>query len=120
MKDYIDQVGAAKFVRKFNLLKGYWQVPLSKREQEISAFVTPSGLYSYKGMPFGLKNAHTTFQHLMNRVVSGLKGCAVYLDDSHLNLHLGAVDRLAAAQLTINLAKCIFATATVTYLGRVV
>lgn len=91
MKDYIDQVGAAKFVRKFNLLKRYWQVPLSTRAQEMSVFVTPSRLYSYKVMPFGLKNAHTTSQHLMNRVVSGLKGCAVYLDDSHCHLHLGAV-----------------------------
>ncbi len=31
IKDYIDQVGVAKFVSKFDLLKGYWQVPLSER-----------------------------------------------------------------------------------------
>uniref|UniRef100_A0A3B4ZKQ1 Gypsy retrotransposon integrase-like protein 1 n=1 Tax=Stegastes partitus TaxID=144197 RepID=A0A3B4ZKQ1_9TELE len=44
MDDCIDQVGSAKFVSKLDLLKGYWQVPLSQRAQEISAFVTPSGL----------------------------------------------------------------------------
>lgn len=54
MEDCVDQVDAAKFVSKFDLLKGYWQVPLSQRAQEISSFVTPSGLYSCKVMPFGL------------------------------------------------------------------
>lgn len=38
--DYIDQVGAARFISKFELLKGYWQVPLSEKAQEISAFYT--------------------------------------------------------------------------------
>lgn len=45
MEDCVDQVGSARFVSKFDLLKGYWQVPLSSRAREISAFVTPSGLY---------------------------------------------------------------------------
>lgn len=82
--DCIDQVGAARYVSKFDLLKGYYQVPLTPRAQEVSAFVTPSGLYSYKVMSFGLRNAPATFQRLMNRVISGLQGCTVYLDDAVL------------------------------------
>ena len=42
----IDQVGSAQFVSKFDLLKGYWQLPLTKRAQDISAFITPFGLMS--------------------------------------------------------------------------
>ena len=116
-------------LRRFDLLKGYWQVPLSKRAQEISAFVTASGLYSYKVMPFGLRNAPAMFQHLMNMVVGDLDNCAVYLDDvvaysdswnSHV-LHIRQLfERLAAACLTVNPAKCEFAHATVMYLGHVV
>lgn len=45
MGDCIDLFGSAKFVSKFDLLKSYWQVPLSQRAQEIASFVTPSGLY---------------------------------------------------------------------------
>ena len=129
MEDCVDQVGAAKYVSKFDLLKGYWQVPLSKRAQEVCSFITPSGLYAYTVMPFGLRNAPATFQRLMNRVVSGLCGCAVYLDDvviysdtweEHLVRMTALLDRLAWARLTINLAKCEFARATVTYLGKVV
>ncbi|KAG7510475.1 hypothetical protein JOB18_022493 [Solea senegalensis] len=75
----------------------------------MSAFITPSGLYSYKVMPFGLKNAPATFQHLMNRVVAGLQGCAVYLDDLviysdtwhwHLQRIRALFERLAEARLT--------------------
>lgn len=129
MDDCIDQVGSAKFVSKFDLLKGYWQVPLSSRAREIAAFITPKGLYSHKVMPFGLRNSLATFQHLMNRVVGDMQGCAVYLDDvviysntwdTHLERIQELFTRLAEARLTVNLAKCEFARATVTYLGRVV
>lgn len=129
MEDCIDLVGSAKFVSKFDLLKGYWQVPLTARAQKISAFVTPFGLYEYTVMSFGLCNAPATFQRLMNMVVAGLEGVAVYLDDvvvfsdtwdDHIK-RIGALFcRLAEAHLTVNLAKCEFARATVTYLGRVV
>lgn len=129
MEDCIDQVCSAKYVSKFDLLKGYWQVPLTKRAREIAAFITPSGLFSYTVMPFGLRNAPATFQRLMNRVVSGLEGCAVYLDDvvvysdsweEHVRRVKALFQRLEWARLTINLAKCEFARATVTYLGKVV
>lgn len=129
MDDCIDLVGSAKFVSKFDLLKGYWQIPLTERAQEIAAFITPSGLYAYKVMPFGLRNAPATFQRLMNQVLGDLEGCAVYLDDvvifsddwdTHMARIRSLFERLAAARLTVNLAKCDFAKATVTYLGHVV
>ena len=65
----------------------------------------------------------------MNMVVSGLEGCAVYLDDvviysdtweDHVCRIKRLFDRLRDANLTVNLAKCEFAKATVTYLGKVV
>ena len=129
MEDCVDEIGHAKYVSKFDLLKGYWQVPLSKRAQEISAFITPKGLFSYKVMPFGLRNAPATFQRLMTRVLGDLEGCTVYLDDvvvfsdswsQHVERIRALFGRLAEAGLTVNLAKCEFARATVTYLGRVV
>lgn len=114
MEDCIDQVGSAKYVSKFDLLKGYWQVHLTRRACEIAAFISPSGLISYTVMPFGLRNAPATFQRLMNRVVSGLEGCAVYLDDvviysdsweEHVCRVQALLERLVWARLTINLAK---------------
>lgn len=109
MDDCVDQVGSAKFVSKFDLLKGYWQVPLTKRAREVSAFITPTGLYSYTVMPFGLRNAPATFQRLMNRVVGDMSGCAVYLDvvvvysdtwEEHVERIWELFTRLAGARLT--------------------
>lgn len=86
-------------------------MPLSQRAQEISAFVMSSGVSSYRVLPLGLRNATATFQRLMNRVVSGQEGCAVYLNDlviysdtwhSHLQRIRALFERLAEARLTIN------------------
>lgn len=129
IEDCVDEVGSAKFVTKLDLLKGYWQVPLTPRAKEICTFVTPKGLFSYNVMPFGLRNAPATFQRLMNRVLDGLSGCTAYLDDvvvysdswdDHVQRLKALFDRLVEANLTINLSKCEFAKATVTYLGKVV
>ena len=72
LEDCIDQVGQKKFVTKIDLLKGYFQVPLTERAKEVSAFVTPDGLYQFRVMPFGMKNAPATFQRLMNSLTQGL------------------------------------------------
>ena len=66
MEDCIDQIGNAKYITKCDLLKGYGCVPLTEWAKEISAFVTPDGLYQSKVMPFGMKNSQATFQRLMN------------------------------------------------------
>ena len=39
------------YVSKFDLLKRYWQVPLSERAKEISAFVTPDGVQTVLNLP---------------------------------------------------------------------
>ena len=53
--DCIDWIGPATFVSKFDLVKVYWQVPLSGRAREISAFVTPDVVYQCLVLPFDLK-----------------------------------------------------------------
>ena len=127
--DCIDQIGNAKFVSTFDMLKGYWQVPLTQRAREISAFVTPSGLYQYKVMPFGMKNAPATFQRMVNKLVQDIDGCEGYIDDvvifsDNWSDHIRQIKRffqiMREAKLTINLMKSEFGKATVKYLGHIV
>ena len=67
MDDFIDKVGKAKYVTEFHLLKGLWHVLLTEHTKEISAFVTPQGLYQYKVMLFAMKNSLVTFQLLIKK-----------------------------------------------------
>jgi len=129
MEDCVDHVGNAAFVTKIDLLKGYWQVPLSDRAKEISAFVTPDHFLHYKVMAFGLRNAPATFQRLVNRVIKGMHNVEAYLDDlviysaswsEHVEQLEELFSRLSRANLTVNLVKCEFGRATVTYLGKIV
>ena len=46
----------------------YNQIRMAPEDEEKMAFVTDRGLYCYKVMPFGLKNARATFQILVNKV----------------------------------------------------
>ncbi|CAK1589486.1 unnamed protein product [Parnassius mnemosyne] len=82
-------------------------------------------------MPFGLKNAPSTFQRLMNTVLSGLQGlhCYVYLDDciiySHnLNEHMEKLklvfNKLREYNLKLQPDKCEFLRREVTYLGHII
>lgn len=113
----------------FDLLKVYWQVPLTPRAREVVSFIKPTGLYSYTIMLFGLLNAPATFQCLTNNVLSALAGCSVYSDDVviysltweyHLKCIRALFVHLARTHITIRLAKCEFARETVTYLGKVI
>ena len=81
LEDCIDRVGAAKYITKIDLKKGFWQVPLTERAKAVSCFVADGQTYRCNVMPFGMKNAPVTIQRLMNRVTQGLSNCVVYLDD---------------------------------------
>ena len=52
-------------------------------DQERTSFVTSQGLFCYKVMSFGLKNARTTYQRLMNKMFAHQLGRndQVYVDD---------------------------------------
>ena len=125
--DCIDTIGSANYVSKLDLLKGYWQVPLTSRASDISAFVTPDAFMQYSVMAFGMRNAPATFQRLVNLVFAGVPNCTAYLDDvvvhssvwpDHVSSLRTVFQRLADASLTLNLAKCEFGKAKVTYLGK--
>ena len=128
--DLLEQLVHAKYLTTLDLLKGYWQVPVSESSQPKTAFVTPFGKYEFKVMPFGLVGAPATFQRLMNEILSPVKEFSIaYMDDicifsaswtEHLK-HLRKIFQLLEdAGLTVNLKKCRLGRTSVTYLGHTV
>lgn len=130
IEDRVEQVSAARYISTLDLVRGYWQVPLTERAQQYAAFVTPFGMFAPTMLSFGLKNAPFCFSSLMSKVLRGMEGFAVpYLDDvavfsntweEHL-VHLRSVlSRLREAGLTVKAEKCQLGRREVSYLGHVV
>ena len=133
MDDLLDQLGQSKFFSTLDLASGYWQVKIHLDSREKTAFITYQGLFEFRVMPFGLRNAPAVFQRLMQRVLAGLNPpegpdfVSVYLDDvivfsrtldDHLH-HLSLViDRLTKAGLKLKPSKCHFISQEVQYLGH--
>ena len=125
--ELIEQLGPARFISTLDLTKGYWQVPLTKRSREKTAFATPDGLYQNTVLPFGLHGAPATFQRMMDRILRAHREyAAAYIDDivihsstwtlhlHHLRVVLGA---LRTAGLTANPQKCRLGLEEASYLG---
>lgn len=127
----LKELGVAKIFTSLDLRSGYWQVGLSERSKPLTAFSTPDGgHYQFTVMPFGLKNAPTSFQKLMSEeVLTGFlhKFALVYLDDiivysrnheEHLkHLHL-ILERLSLHGLQISQKKCHIAKNNLNFLGH--
>ena len=66
-----------------SLLSGYWQLGMTDRAKERSAFCTRRGLFQFCRMPFGLCGAPATFCRVMAHVLGDHRGkiCLCYLDD---------------------------------------
>ena len=128
--DLIDRVRNANFITKIDLLKAYRQVPLTERSKLISAFVTPFGLYQWRFMSFGLRNAPATFPKLVEKLLSGFQSFSgAYLDDiivfsdtweEHMRHIRQVFERISDANLTIKRSKCTFSSAFVDYLGHTI
>ena len=67
--ELIDRLGGAQYQTTIDLARRYWQVLMADKAKELTAFVTPYGLFLFKVMPFGLNGAPAKFQWLMDRVI---------------------------------------------------
>ena len=109
----------------------YHQIPLALNDQEKTTFVTPIGNYHYKVMPFGLKNAGSTYQRMMTRMFESLlgKNIEIYMDDmvvksKVISEHLGDLrvifEILRSYKLRLNASKCSFGVGSGKFLGYMV
>ena len=100
-------------------------------DQEKTSFVTSQGLFCYKVMPFGLKNAGATYQRLMNKMFAHQIGrnVQVYVDDmlvkslrkdDHLDDFRETFDTLRLYNMKLNPYKYAFEVTTGKFLGFMV
>ena len=108
--------------------QGYHQIPLALEDQEKTTFITSVENYHYKVMPFGLKNAGSTYQRMMTRMFEPQLGkiIEVYIDDmvvkskmvsEHVKDLQVIFGILREHKLCLNASKCSFGVGSRKFLG---
>ncbi|GFX47973.1 retrovirus-related Pol polyprotein from transposon 297 [Trichonephila clavipes] len=114
--DLLQEAKHTAYISTIDLKSGYYQVNVNPADRDKTAFVCLFGTYRFKRMPFGHKNAPTTFQRLMDIFRRGLPVLA-YLDDIIImsptfEQHLADLEamfkRLMNFKLRANKEKCQF------------
>lgn len=80
INDILDRLGRAQYFTTIDLASGYHQLEMHPKDVEKTAFTTERGHYEFLRMPFGLKNAPSTFQRLMDHILRGIDNVFMYLD----------------------------------------
>ena len=109
----------------------YNQIQMHEDDQEKTSFVTSQGLFCYKVMPFGLKNAGAMYQRLMNKMFPQQIGrnVQVYVDvvlvksqreEDHLEDLRETFDTLRSYNMKLNPGKRAFEVTMGKFLGFMV
>ena len=119
MDHALERVARAKAYSFLDGFSRYNQLPIVPECKHKMAFVTKRGTFAYRVMPFGLKNAPSTFQRLMFHIFKDfLKSfLEVYVNDlcvhsqkrmDHLSQLRAIIKKCQLYQLCLNPEKCVF------------
>lgn len=131
ISDVLDKLGRCLYFTTLDLASGFHQIEMHPDDIEKTAFTVENGHYEYRRMPFGLKNAPSTFQRAMEKILRGLINeiCVVYMDDiiifsTSLQEHISNIEkvfqRLREANFKIQLDKSEFLKHETAYLGHII
>ncbi|KAI5339814.1 hypothetical protein L3X38_019086 [Prunus dulcis] len=124
----VDATAGHALLSFMDAYSGYNQIFMHPEDQAHTSFITDRGLYCYKVMPFGLKNAGATYQRLVNHLFAPLIGTTmeVYVDDmlvksrtadQHIPNLSAMFTILKQYKMRLNPTKCAFGVASGKFLG---
>ena len=127
----VDATAGHELLSFMDVYSGYNQILMHPDDQEKTSFVTEWGIFCYKVMPFGLKNAGATYQRLVNKMFAAFLGSTmeVYIDDmlvksfyarDHTTHLKQAFEVLDQHQMKLNPTKCTFEVGSGQFLGYLV
>uniref|UniRef100_A0A2N9IT33 Uncharacterized protein n=1 Tax=Fagus sylvatica TaxID=28930 RepID=A0A2N9IT33_FAGSY len=127
----VDSTAGHRLLTFMDAFSGYNQIMMDESDQEKTSFITSKGLFCYRVMPFGLKNAGATYQRLMNKMFHHQIGrnMEVYVDDmlvktkddmKHLEDLKETFETLRQYRMKLNPSKCVFGVSSGKFLGFMV
>ena len=86
--EIVDAIAGHKLLSFLYAYSGYNQIPMFPPDSANTTFITPTGMYCYNVMLFGLKNVGATYQCMMSRIFEPFLGktIEVYIDDMLVKL----------------------------------
>ena len=127
----VDSTAGHWLVNFMDAFSGYNQIPIYEQDEESTKFITNQGLFCYKVMPFGLKNAGAIYQRVVNKIFKLLIGrtMKVYVDNmitksKNPNKHVDHLEEtfglLRKYKMKLNPEKCVFGVESEKFLGFMV
>ena len=132
MQETMESMVGAWYFSCMDLKSGFWQVKMSEKARQYTTFTIGSmGVYEFLHMPYGLCNAPTMFQRLMQNCLGelNLTYTLIYLDDvivyscteeEHLTRLRAVFERFRESGLKLKPSKCNFFHMEINYLGHTV
>ena len=130
MQETMESLVGAQFFSMMDLKSGFWQVKMSEKSRQYTAFTVGSmGIFEFLQMPYGLCNALATFQRLMQNCLGelNLTYALIYLDDvivfsrteeDHLTRLRVVFEHFWEHSLKLKPSKCHFLWKEITFLGH--
>jgi len=126
-----ERLKGAKYFTKLDMRDGYHHLRIKAGDEHKTAFLTEYGLYEWKVMCFGLKNAPAEFARFMSENLREYLNeyVVVYFDDiiifsdnleDHWRHVRTVLQRLKEKRINLKLKKCEFAVQETEYLGHMV
>uniref|UniRef100_A0A2N9G8J0 RNA-directed DNA polymerase n=1 Tax=Fagus sylvatica TaxID=28930 RepID=A0A2N9G8J0_FAGSY len=98
----VDSASGHERMSFLDAFQGYHQIPMAHSDQEKTAFITPKGVYCYRVMPFGLKNAGATYQRMVTASQRRQAGPTLDRDDCSVWVGLFLVRLIAVSEHAVS------------------
>ncbi|CAI7859113.1 unnamed protein product [Closterium sp. NIES-53] len=117
-----DKLQGAVVFSTLDLWRGFNQILIKEEDGKKTTFHGPDGLYEWRVMPFGTRNAPAMFRRTMDSVLRGVPAAACYIDDviifsaskeQHVQDVRATLEAIKRAGLAFHPKKCKFGNKTV-------
>lgn len=129
LEDMLPKLSGSSVFSTLDAVTGFNQLELNDESSKLTTFISPVGRFRFRRLCFGISSAPEIFQREMSRMLDGLSGVIVLMDDilvhapsaeEHDRVLSKVLARIKESGLRLNKDKCVFKRSSVRYFGHVI